>query len=93
MNGFATYWDSVSHNLCIDCNRQTPVMGKRGKPSRRCADCLERVAEYNKNRRGQGIRTTPTPLQLRKATIGLLQMTQNAKEDVEAWRRALKEGI
>lgn len=48
-NGTETYWQRVAAGLCIECGLFAPkhVGGKR------CDDCLKRVAEYNKNRRGK----------------------------------------
>lgn len=82
MANWEQYWTRVSQNVCTDCGNGMMAEGKR-----RCQDCIDRVKEYNKNRRGELVRTTATPKQMRKATLGILHMTQLAKEDVEAYNK------
>lgn len=82
MANWNQYWERVSLGICTDCGNGIMAEGKR-----RCQDCIDRVKEYNKNRRGEFCRTTATPKQLRRATIGILDMVTLAKEDAEAYNK------
>jgi hypothetical protein len=79
-SGLNLYWDRVSMGVCIECGLSPP----KAPHLKRCADCLERVKEYNKNRRDKvsGIGRV-TYRQRQKALPSVLEALEKLKGGVD----------